>query len=93
MPTRNIVLTHEQDEFVESIVRAGEYRDANEAIRDALRLFQQCRQEDALKLETLRTLIRAGANALEKGEFTEIEDSDLVRFLDALASRKGGSAS
>ena len=92
MPTRSIVLTHEQDEFVESIVRAGEYRDANEAICDALRVFQKRRQEDALKLETLRTLIRAGANALEKGEFTEIEDSDLVRFLDALASRKGGSA-
>ena len=92
MPTRNIVLTDEQDEFVESIVRAGEYQDADAAIRDALRVLQQRRQEDALKLETLRTLIRAGANALKKGEFTEIEDSDLVRFLDALASRKGGSA-
>ena len=85
MPTRNIVLTHEQDEFIESIVRAGEYRDANEAIRDALRLFQQCRQEDALKLETLRTLIRAGANALETGNFIEIEDADLDRVLAALA--------
>ena len=93
MPTRNIVLTHEQDEFIDSVVRAGEYRDANEAIRDALRVFQKRRQEDALKLEALRTLIRAGANALDQGEYAEIEDSDLVRFLDALASRKGGSAS
>ena len=32
MPTRNINLTHEQDEFVESIVRAGEYQNASEAI-------------------------------------------------------------
>jgi antitoxin ParD1/3/4 len=93
VPTRNIVLTHEQDEFVESIVRAGEYQDANEAIRDALRVFQQRRQENALKLEALRALIRAGANALEKGEFTEVEDSDLVRFLEILASRQGGSGS
>ena len=92
MPTRTVVLTHEQDEFVESIVRAGEYRDANEAICDALRVFQKRRQEDALKLEVLRTLIRAGANALEQGEYAEIEDSDLDRFIDALASRKGGSA-
>jgi antitoxin ParD1/3/4 len=87
------VLTHEQDEFIESVVRAGEYRDANEAISDALRVFQKRRQENALKLEALRTLIRAGANALEQGEFTEIEDSDLVRYLEALTSRKGGSAS
>ena len=93
MPTRNIVLTHEQDEFIESVVRAGEYRDADEAIRDALRVFQKRRQENALKLEALRILIRAGANALEQGEFTEIEDSDLVRYLEALTSRKGGSAS
>jgi ribosomal protein S20 len=56
-------------------------------------VFQKRRQENALKLEALRTLIRAGANALEQGEFTEIEDSDLVRYLEALTSRKGGSAS
>jgi antitoxin ParD1/3/4 len=93
VPTRNVVLTHEQDDFIESVVRAGEYRDANEAICDALRVFQKYRQEDALKLEALRTLIRAGANALAQEEYAEIEDSDLVRFLDALASRKGGSAS
>ena len=85
MPTRNIVLTNEQNEFVESIVRTGEYQDANEAIRDALRVFQRRRQEDALKLEALRTLIRAGANALETGNFVEIEDADLDRVLAALA--------
>ena len=79
------MLTHEQDEFVESIVRTGEYQDANEAIRDALRVFQRRRQEDALKLDALRTLIRAGANALETGNFIEIEDADLERVLVALA--------
>jgi antitoxin ParD1/3/4 len=93
VPTRNIVLTHEQDEFVESIVRAGEYRNANEAIGDALRALQQRRQEDALRLEALRTLMRAGANALEEGDFTEVEDCDLDRFLEVLASRQGGRES
>jgi antitoxin ParD1/3/4 len=89
VPTRNIVLTDEQDEFVESIVQAGEYQDADEAIRDALRLLQQRRQKNALKLEALRTSIRAGADALDQGEFTEVEDRDLVRHLDLLASRRG----
>jgi antitoxin ParD1/3/4 len=89
VPTRTIVLTDEQDEFVESIVRAGEYQDADEAIRDALRVLQERRQKDALKLEALRTLIRAGANGLDQGEFTEVEDHDLVRYLDLLASRRG----
>ena len=41
MPTRNISLTPEQDAFVEKLVKAGEYRNASEAIRDALRALQQ----------------------------------------------------
>jgi antitoxin ParD1/3/4 len=79
------VLTHEQGVFIESVVQAGEYQDANEVIRDALRALQQRRQEDALKLEALRALITAGANALDEGHFTEIDDADLDRFLAARA--------
>jgi antitoxin ParD1/3/4 len=85
MPTRNINLTHEQDEFVESIVRAGEYQNASEAIRDAVRALQQRRREDALKLERLRLRIKAGIDDLERGEFVALEDEDLWRhFFDAL---------
>ena len=85
MPTRKILLIHEQNVFIENLVGAGEYQDANEVIRDALRALQQRRQEDALKLDALRALIRAGANALEEGDFTEIDDADLDRFLAARA--------
>ena len=85
MPTRNIVLTHEQDAFMESVVQAGEYQDVNEVIRDALRVLQQRRQEDALKLEALRTLLATGEKALGQGDFTEIDDADLERFLAAWA--------
>lgn len=84
MPNRNIMLTREQDEFVESVVRAGEYQDANEAIRDALRALQQRRQEDALKLERLRLQIQAGIDDLENGNFIEIEDADLDAYIDTL---------
>ena len=34
MPTRNISLTREQDEFVDEIVKAGEYQNASEAVND-----------------------------------------------------------
>ena len=36
VPDRNILLTREQEEFLESVVRTGEYLDANEAIRDEI---------------------------------------------------------
>jgi antitoxin ParD1/3/4 len=78
MPTQNISLTAEQDAFVEKIVKSGEYQNASEAIRDALRALQQRRREDALKLKALRTQIKAGVEALEGGEFVEVEETELT---------------
>lgn len=86
MPTRNISLTDEQDAFVEKVVRAGEYQNASEAVRDALRALQQRRREDALKLKALRAQIKAGVDALDRGEFVEVDDADLDRYLEGLAN-------
>ena len=86
MPTRNISLTPEQDAFVEKIVESGEYQNASEAIRDALRALQQRRREDALKLKALRVQIKAGIDALERGDFVEVDDADLDKFLDTLTA-------
>jgi antitoxin ParD1/3/4 len=86
MPTRNISLTPEQDDFVEKVVRSGEYQNASEAVRDALRALQQRRREDALKLKALRTQIKAGVDALERGEFVEIDEANLDGYLDGLTS-------
>jgi antitoxin ParD1/3/4 len=92
MPTRNISLTREQDDFIEKAVRSGEYQNASEAVRDALRSLQQRRREDALKLKALRMQIKAGVEALECGEFTEIADADLEHYLEGLTATAGESA-
>jgi antitoxin ParD1/3/4 len=92
VPQRNITLTDAQDEFVERVVRAGEYQDANEAIRDALRALQQRRQEDALKLERLRLQIEAGIDDLESGDFVEIDDADLDTYIEGLGGVDGSGS-
>ena len=89
MPTRNVSLTAEQDAFVERVVKAGEYQNASEAIRDALRVLQQKRREDALKLRALRAQIKAGLEALERGDFTEVADGDLDGYLEKLTAKPG----
>ena len=89
MPTRNISLTPEQDAFVESVVTAGEYQNASEAVRDALRVLQQRRREDALKLKALRAQIKAGVDALDRGDFVEVDDAELDGFLEGLAIPSG----
>jgi antitoxin ParD1/3/4 len=84
MPTRNISLTREQDAFVEKVVEAGEYQNASEAIRDALRALQQRRKEDGLRLKALRAHVNAGVAALDRGDFVDVEDSALEGFLEAV---------
>jgi antitoxin ParD1/3/4 len=86
MPTRNISLTPEQDAFINEMLEAGEYRNASEAVRDAIRALQRRRVMEALKLDKLRVAIQQGVAALERGEFTEIEDEDLDAYLDDLAA-------
>ena len=86
MPTRNISLTAEQDAFVQEVVKAGEYQNASEAIRDALRVLQQRRKEDSLRLKALRAQIKVGTDALERGDFSEVDDADLERYLEGLTT-------
>ncbi len=92
MPTRNISLTPEQDEFIEKAVKTGEYQNASEAVRDALRALQQRRREDALKLKALRMQIKAGVEALDRGEFVEVAEADLDRYFDGLTAAAGKRA-
>ena len=87
MPTRNISLTAEQDAFVEKLVKGGEYQNASEALRDALRALEQRRREDDLKLKALRIQIKAGIDAIRRGDFAEIQGADLEDYLERLTVR------
>jgi antitoxin ParD1/3/4 len=92
MPTRNISLTDEQDAFVEKIVKAGEYQNASEAVRDALRALQQRRREDALKLKALRIQIKAGIDALDRGDYVEMDGAELDDYLEGLTAPSDNNA-
>jgi antitoxin ParD1/3/4 len=79
MPTRNVNLTDDQNDFVEQMVKAGKYQNASEAVRDALRGLQQRWKEDELKLERLRRSIDAGLADLENGDYEDVDDDALKR--------------
>lgn len=88
MPTRNISLTRDQDAFIAKVVATGEYQNASETVRDALRALQQRRSEDSLKLAALRAQIQIGVRALEDGDFDKVDGADLERYLARLTPRK-----
>jgi len=66
------------------VVKEGEYQNASEAVRDALRVLQQRRREDALKLKALRVQIKAGVDALDRGDFVEVDGAELEGYLEGL---------
>jgi antitoxin ParD1/3/4 len=84
MPTRNISLTSEQDAFIDEVVSSGDYQNASEAVRDALRVLRQRRREDAVKLRTLRAQLKLGIDALRRGDADEIEETALDGYLTSM---------
>jgi antitoxin ParD1/3/4 len=88
MPTRKISLTPEQDAFIEQVVKASEYQNASEAVRGALRgPQQQRRHEDASKPRALRLHIKAEVEALDRGEFAEVNKPDLKSYFGRIGDR------
>jgi antitoxin ParD1/3/4 len=88
MPTRNVSLTREQDAFISMVVEAGEYQNASEAMRDALRALQQRRREDKLRLTALRAEIAKGIRDLDEGDFVELDDAEIEQYLARLKPRR-----
>ncbi|HKV15024.1 MAG TPA: type II toxin-antitoxin system ParD family antitoxin [Reyranella sp.] len=88
MPTRNVVLTHRQEELIETLVKSGRYQNASEVLRDGLRLVEQRAAEDAGKLKALRAAARIGVGALDRGEFKEFRNvEDLQAYLNDLSEK------
>ncbi len=85
MPTLSVSLTAEQEAFVTQMVASGRYQNASDAVCDALRGLHQRIQENDLRIERLRNHIRAGADAIARGDFTEVADPDLETFLAGIA--------
>jgi antitoxin ParD1/3/4 len=69
MPTRNINLTPEMDQFVDAKIHSGQYANASEVLRAGLRALEQDDREDQARLHSLRTAVQAGIDSgLAKGD-------------------------
>ena len=57
MPTRNVVLTDQQAQFIEQQVRSGRYQNASEVLREGLRLVQAREQEALARQQAWQTAV------------------------------------
>ncbi len=77
----NFSLTPSLEQFVRDRAESGDYNNASEVVREAIRLLKRTEERRALKMERLRAAIRDGDEALARGEFTDLDsDRELDEF-------------
>ena len=88
MPTRNVVLSEQQEKIIQDLVSSGQYQNASEVLREGLRLVARREAEEKAKLHALREAARIGLSALDRGEFKEFSDVDeLGRYLKRIGDK------
>ena len=85
MPTRNVVLTDYQADFVEKLVASGRYQNASEVLRDGLRLVENREADEKARLKALREAARTGIADIEAGRFRGFASTRMTQ--DARRSR------
>jgi len=90
MSTRNISLTDPLDRFIDERVRSGDYQNASEVVRAALRLLKQQTDDDVHAVERLRAAIDEGVAAIEAGRFEAV--TDLGKWFDQLEAEVDAAA-
>lgn len=87
MPTRNVVLTEHQHEFVDSLVEAGRYQNASEVLREGLRLIEQRERLESAQLAALREAAAKGWADIDAGRYVDITDAQLEVSMGQLGRR------
>lgn len=92
MPTRNVVLTDHQADFVERLVASGRYQNASEVLREGLRLVESHEAEERARLKALRDAAQVGIADINAGRFISFEsptalNSHLASLADQAISR------
>ena len=79
----NISLTPELEQLVSDQVKTGMYQTASEVIREGLRLLN----ERDHRLEALRRDVRAGFEAVDRGEFTAYDEVTIIELGERVKAR------
>jgi antitoxin ParD1/3/4 len=81
----NFSLTPQLELFVRESAASGDYNNASEVVREALRLFKNTQEERQLKLRNLRQAINMGDDAIKQGEVREILSvKELDKFFEEI---------
>jgi antitoxin ParD1/3/4 len=89
MPTQNVNLTESQSEFIRASVEAGDYNNASELVREALRLLKEQKDEHQARVEYLRGEFQEAREAHERGEYIELTTDEDFEAMHQDVCRRG----
>jgi antitoxin ParD1/3/4 len=78
MPTRNVDLTVEQEQFIQTTIASGRFADASEVVREGLRLLEEREQDLQARIEWLRAAAQEGFDAIERGEYITLSSNEEI---------------
>nr|WHW29758.1 putative Type II toxin-antitoxin system ParD family antitoxin [uncultured bacterium] len=90
MPTRNVVLTDQQESFVGELVSGGRYQNASEVLREGLRLLEDQVQRRAAELADIQAGVIAGFDQVQRGEFAQGSGEQAIERVFKKAVKKRG---
>ena len=92
MPTRNVVLSEQQQQLVETLVQSGRYQNASEVLREGPRLIAERERLEDAKLEALMQAARQGWADVSAGRYADDADDQLEDFIGQPGRRAGQAA-
>ncbi len=81
----NLSLTPQLEIFIRESAESGDYNNASEVVREAVRLLKRTTEERAIKLQYLRKAIAEGDTAISRGDSHAFNsEEELEHFFDEL---------
>ena len=88
MAPRSIAFTEEEDRILDDLVRSGRFRDADEVVREGIRLVAADEQGHDLgyTLDEVRAAVQVGLDDIAAGRYVEFNNEAKLRaYFEALA--------
>jgi antitoxin ParD1/3/4 len=74
----HISLTPQQEEWIQSLIKEGQYASTSEVMRHAIRLLQEEAEIREVKLLALREAVAKGAQEIANGELSTKSVKDII---------------
>lgn len=84
MPTRNVVLSEEQEKSLRDLVEQGRYQNVSEVIRAGVRLVLSREAEEHARIEGLRAAVAVGEADIANADFETYHPTMLDRIEDEI---------